>query len=418
MRPRTELALAGALLAVMVVVAAATGNRVRPRDNPDARASTYNDSREGIKGSADALERLGVTVGRWRERPVDLVRRVGGRRTLFAVVSPINAPSATEWTSMLALASDSLGSDLLLAGEASESAMQCLGYSVASDVFDSTRVRAPGSAAAPGDAWVHAHLVRAGGASARTRTRFSDDDPVHCAFAPDSLAADTLLVTEKGEAVMLRLRRNRPERSVTLVADAALLRNRTLRASPVAPVVLDALSRGYRRVTFDEYHQGVRVGGTMAGVFLSWSLEHPLGWIFWQLLAVCLIALVFGAVRFGPIRAGITRTRRSSLEHVQALATALSAASGHEIAIGAIVRGLRRRLAPTTVALAPRRGTVETNIADDWRPWVSSLVRHAPNDRVRRAAERLTDSANSPEPQSAVLAAANAVEDLWNDLRR
>ncbi len=416
MRQRTELALVGALLAFVVILAVATGNRFRPRDNPDVRASTYNGSREGIKGTAEALERLGVVVGRWRERPQGLVRRVGGNRTLFAVVSPSTAPTTSEWNDILALASDSAASALLLAGEAAAPAMQCFGYTIVSNVFDSTRVRAPNNTSAHGDAWVHARLTRFDS----TGKRFAGDDAMQCplALARRVFSADTILVTDKGDAVMLRLRRAGAAPTILLLADASLLRNRSMRSSRLAPVMLDVLSRGYRRVTFDEYHHGVRVGGTMAGLFLSWSIEHPLGWMFWQLLAVCLIALLFGAVRFGPIRAGIVRTRRSSLEHVQALATALAAARGHEIAIGAIVRGLRRRLSPTTVAVTPRRAAAESQLADDWRPWLASLVRHAPDDRVRQAAEALMASANSPEPQSAVLAAANAVEDLWNDLRR
>ena len=228
---------------------------------------------------------------------------------------------------------------------------------------------------------------------------------------------DTLLVSSRGQPVMVRLHPAAIENDILLVADASLLRNRVLRASRTAPLVLDALAHRHTRVVFDEYHQGEGVGGTMAGVLISWSATHPVGWMVWQMLVVALIALCFGAVRFGPIREGIVRTRRSPLEHVQALATALSAARGHEVAIGAIVRGLRRRLSSASTIATSARATGDHRPPDDWRAWLDSLVKHAPNDRARASAEALQRASAAPEPETAVLTAANAVEDLWTDMR-
>jgi hypothetical protein len=133
-----------------------------------------------------------------------------------------------------------------------------------------------------------------------------------------------------------------------------------------------------------------------------------MGWLVWQLVAVALIALLAGAVRFGPVRAAIPRTRRSPLEHVRALATALAAANGRRAAIGAMVRGLRRRLAPASSHASPH---------DEWRPWLATLVERAPNSQVRANAERLAQLADHPDSDTAVLSAANAVEDLWSSLR-
>ena len=77
---------------------------------------------------------------------------------------------------------------------------------------------------------------------------------------------------------------------------------------------------------------------------LDWSTRSPWGWVVWQLAAVGVIALLASGVRFGPVRRAIERRRRSPLEHVRALATALAAARGHDVAVRLMVQGLRRRL--------------------------------------------------------------------------
>jgi hypothetical protein len=73
-----------------------------------------------------------------------------------------------------------------------------------------------------------------------------------------------------------------------------------------------------------------------------------------------------------------------------------------------MVRGLRRRLAPALSHASPH---------DDWRPWLATLVERAPNSQVRANAERLAQLADHPDSDTAVLSAANAVEDLWSSLR-
>ena len=115
----------------------------------------------------------------------------------------------------------------------------------------------------------------------------------------------------------------------------------------------------YDQVLFEEYHHGFGAAGSLAGAVLAWSKSSPWGWLVWQGAIVGLVALLFGAVRFGLARPAIARTRRSPLEHVRALATALAAARGHDVAIAAIVRGLRRRLLPPALR---SRG--------DWRLWL------------------------------------------------
>lgn len=405
MRPRTELAVAAGVAVLLVVVAGATGRRMRGSDDPDPRASTFLAGRAGTQGLYDAVERLGMVAERWRERPRNLASKVWPPGTSFVVIDPSRSLSLAERTEIRSLAASDSGADLVLAGVGAEGLMRCFGYLVMPSVFDSSRVAMPGETPARDAAFVHAWLVPVRD-SARNDTRpFALSGGAPCATL-SAAVVDTLLTTPSGKLVMLRLRLSGADRQVLLIGDAALLRNRGLRESSTGPVVLDAVRGRSRRFVFDEYHHGYGPGGSMLSVTLAWSRRHPMGWLVWQLAIVGLLALVAGGVRFGPVRAAFTRQRRSPLEHVRALATALAAARGHRQAVAAIVRGLRRRLSPGTAH--PRT---------KWRPWLDDLVRRAPNAQVREQAERLARIADSANPDTAVLAAANAVEDVWQSLR-
>jgi hypothetical protein len=408
-RARKELLVAAGIVFVLLVIAVATGNVLRPNDDPDPRASSFLASRSGVKGAADAIERVGVQVVRWRRRTRALDRQLGEVPTTFAVVAPVVAPTPDELRELLAFGADSGRGDLFLAGEGLAPLMRCFGFGVFESVIDSVHAAPHGTTTRNDDPWVHAYLTPASDSVRRPRRSLLDGEDFTC----ERIAVariDTLVTNANRHPVAVRLARGDGSGDVTLVADAALLQNRVLRESRTAPVLLDALIGGNGRVVFDEYHQRFGEGGSMARIALAWSARNPIGWMTWQLVAVALLALVAGAVRFGPVRPAIPRTRRSPLEHVRALATALSASHGHAVAIGAIVRGLRRRLSPASTTVADRS-------RDDWREWLDSLVRHAPSPRARTSAERLLRAADDPQPDAAVLAAAHAVEDLWKDLR-
>jgi hypothetical protein len=102
----------------------------------------------------------------------------------------------------------------------------------------------------------------------------------------------------------------------------------------------------------------------------------------------------------------INRRRRSSLDHVRALATALAAARGHDVAIGSIVEGLRRRLLPA--GQRPR---------GNWREWLGPLGDNVQNQRARDAVRTLKTLTRPGQAPEGVLLAANAVEDVWEELR-
>jgi hypothetical protein len=283
--------------------------------------------------------------------------------------------------------------------------MRCFGYRVERKFADSLRAAPPGAPVGPRAPWVHARLLRTGDSVYVDSSRVFDVARVACRVPPIR-SVETLLIAGEHRTVALRLQRDDVDHQVILVADEDLFRNRALRYSDAGPFALGLFAGRYDRVVFEEYHQGFGASGSLAGATIAWSAGSPWGWAVWQAAAVGLLALLFGAMRFGPVRPAIPRTRRSPLEHVRALATALAAARGHDVAIGAIVRGLRRRLLPPGLRT---RG--------DWRAWLQQLDRSSMTPRARDALARLDSLTRPGQPSSGVLRAANAVEDLWQELR-
>jgi hypothetical protein len=401
MRPRTEAAIAVGALALLATLAATLGQRENRSEQEDPRASSYLPGPRGARGLADALIRLGLRVERFRRRLRQLaVDSLGGRGTILALVDPAFGFSVGEREEILAWHAGEPGGDLLLAGPGASGLMRCFGHRV--------DWRAPDSVALRGvSGWPRVGGVIAGMSDSvvTDSSRMADVGLTGCVVPPVA-HTDTLLLSMTGRVVALRLTRADVDRRVILLADAGLLRNRALRETPAGVFALDLLGGGYDRVIFEEAHQGFGMGGSLAGATLDWSLRSPWGWAAWQLAIVGVLALAAGAFRFGPVRSVVERRRRSPLEHVRALATALAAARGHDVAIGAIVQGLRRRLQP-----AGQRGR------GDWRPWVAHLTDTVRSARARDAARTLGSLTRSGQPPEGVLRAANAVEDVWEELR-
>ena len=160
---------------------------------------------------------------------------------------------------------------------------------------------------------------------------------------------------------------------------------------------------------WDEYHQGFgRAAPSLAAHTWEWMVHSPAGWAILQLVAVGLIWLAVTAVRFGPAREGVERRRRSPLEHLEALAAGLESAADSDTAVRRIVAGLRRRLS--------RAGHVGSG---DLETWLETLELATTSTRGRGAVRRLRHlitqrGGASPER---VLDAAQAVEDVWEELR-
>ena len=400
MRPRTELALASGLFLLLGLGAVALGSRRSRPQEDDERRSTFLSGPAGARGYADGLTRLGVTVERHR-RPLGTLERVigGAPRTLVALLGPTVGLTAAEGADLA-----QLPVDLLLSGPGAAWAIRCFGYRVVSRQRDSLPLLQPEGSEARPLPWVRAVLAQRSSPVATDSSGGSEARPVTC-VAPAALRVDTLLRATGGRPVVIRLALAR-DRTVTLVADDGLFSNRALRETAAGPFALGLVVPAYQRLVVDEYHHGYHASGSLAGAALAWSLRSPWGWAVWQCAIVGLVALFGSAVRFGPIRALIPRRRRSTLEHVRALATALAASRGHEVAVRLVIRGLRRRLSR---AGRPTSG--------EGAVWLESLLPAIRTDRGREALHALSAINRRRASTDDVLQAAHAVETLWEELK-
>jgi len=399
MRPRTELGVSAGLLLGLGLLVVAVGSQP-DRDTEDSRRSTYITGPGGASAFAEAAARLGVTVERYRRPTATLAAPDSAPRAVLAVLGPEMPLTAADARHLL-----QLPTDLLLAGQGAEAAIRCLGYRLYRRPWrDSIRTRSPEGAEdlpAPRIAVVLvAHAAREIVDTGAT----IDGRRVQCEV-PQPAAVDTLLETLRERPVVLRL--SYPEgRTVTLVSDDGLFRNRALRRTLAGAFVVGLVADRYQRMIVDEYHQGYVAAGSLGAAALAWSARSPWGWMVWQLIAVGLVALVASGIRFGPVRSAIERRRRSPMEHVRALATTLAAARGHDVAVRLMVQGLRRRLS--------RGGRPAVTDLDAWLEGLAPSVR---STRGREALETLTTTLRAPPDAASVLAAGNAVETLWEELK-
>lgn len=400
MRPRAELAIAVAVLLVLGIGMALLGSRNQPPPNTDPRRSTFVASPDGARALAEALTRLHVNVVRLRRRldstEVSPPPVTGGSVLAFLAPSqPLTGFDARQLARRVRG-----GGDLLLAGRSAGVAMTCYGWH-ATWLRDSVAVAVPGVSSSSRPARANAALAPLPDSAAADSAGIRR--AANCATT--ITRSDTLLATPSGQPIALRLTAASGA-IVTLVADGMLFSNRAMRQSDAGEFALGLFVGRYRQAIFDEYHHGFGPSGSLLGAILSWSVRSPWGWAGWQLAAVALLTLAAGAVRFGPPRRVIERRRRSPLEHVRALANALAAARGHDVAIGMQVQGLRRRLARSG---APARGPLG--------PWLERLAANLRTPRARAAAATLRSLTSSPQPAAAVLQAAEAVEDVWEELK-
>lgn len=400
MRPRVEIIIALVVVAALALAAGMLGLRRRAAPD-DFRRSTFLAGPFGAKGYAEVLKQFDVRIDRFRQRSAMLGQlSTGNRRPLLAVLSPTWF-DGVEARSLVRFAQRG---DLLLAGYTASLAMQCFGYDV--DVRgeeDSIPLYRPGS---PGetrpivytrDMVLSQRMVK----SVEDSSDLSAGTTLTCKVQ-EPARVDTLLVTGGGRPAALRLTLPKSG-SVTLVADGLMFSNRKMRETD-AGLFTVRLAASYDRVIFDEFVHGFGPSGSLFGAAIQWSLHSPWGWFGWQLIGFGLLALLAGAVRFGAPRKLIDRKRRSPLEHVRALATALKAAKGADVAVDLMVRGLRRRL---SAGAPPTRGEL--------RSWLQELAANVRTPRSKQAVTTLLNLTRRASPEQ-VLRAANAVEDVWQDL--
>jgi hypothetical protein len=395
MRPRTELTLAIGIVFVLGIVVTAIGSRgTRPEDE-DVRRSTYLAGPFGARGYAEAVEALGIRVSRHRGRTRALeALGAADSGVFYAVLDPAGPLSPLDGLALTEAVAQ--GGSLILAGRGAASAMACYGYAT---------TPVPGHAALiHGDTIdVWAGLTRLPDSVARRRALLDDGSDIACGPVPAQ--AETLLAALDGIPVALRLAPDSGG-TVMIVADGGLFANRALRETGAGEFALGLVAGRASRLIVDEYHHGFGPGGGMFAAVRSWLGDSPWGWAVLHLAAVSILALLAGAVRFGPARHVISRRRRSALEHVRALANALAAARGHDEAVALLVRGLRRRLA--------RPGE---RLRGDAREWLSELAARVTSPASQVAVATLQSLSRGRADADGVLRAAHAVEDVWHDLK-
>jgi hypothetical protein len=226
-----------------------------------------------------------------------------------------------------------------------------------------------------------------------------------------------LLAAADGRPVVVRLHYGNGG-TITLAADAGWFTNHVWRDTDVPVAILPLLippptptptPRRRMRVAWDEYHQGFgREGPSMEALTWDWLRHSAAGWAILQLVAVGLVWLAVTAVRFGPARPVIERRRRSPLEHLEALAAGLESAAASDTAVERMISGLRRRL---------RRAGTPAPDAGHLASWLDGLELAVSGTRGRAAVRRLRHLITQRGGDERVLAAAQAVEDVWEELR-
>jgi hypothetical protein len=400
MQPRAEALVGLGTLAVLVMMAGALGQRDNRAGSEDPRASSYLAGPAGARALAEALGRLGIAVDRHRRTLRQLpLESAGGARTALLVLDPMHPIRGADVGEVLGWSEAAGGGDLILAGDGARWLIRCFGYAVDWRGFDSVPLTGAG--------WqpVSAVLAATSDRIVTDSSRLADAGISTCEVPPVS-RVDTLLTTISGRVAALRLTREDTGGEVVLLSDAGPLRNRALRDTEAGPFALGLLAGRYQRALFEESTQGFGEGGSLGRALGEWSTRSPFGWGLWQLVVVGLLALGAGAVRFGPPRLLPGRRRRSPLEHVRALATALAAARGHDVAIGLLIEGLRRRLVPA--GQRPR---------GDRDAWLAQLAGNVRSARARHAVHTLQSLNRPGQRAEQVRRAANAVEDVWEELR-
>ncbi|HEY6158733.1 MAG TPA: DUF4350 domain-containing protein [Gemmatimonadales bacterium] len=399
-----EIGLVLLLVAILGATIWAGRRGAEPQPSFDVRASTFLSGPAGSRALHDVLIRLRIPVERRRAPLFDLTADARRRPTVLAVLDP---PLDLESAELDQVVRFVLGGGRVVAAGWGGGITSCVGWRL---VYPHAFLRGdsvPVVASRPGLVLPavanYLRLPRRDELDTKDRRRGEDADTCD-ALAP--VAQDTLLRLVGGDPVVLRLR-YAAGGSVTLIGDVGYVRNAAWRASRVPEFVVPLLAppRGGRLV-WDEYHQGFGKGRSPTRVLATWLLESPVGWAILQVVAVVLVGIAVAAVRFGPARSVIERRRRSPLEHLEALAAGLEGAAGVDTSVALAVGGLRRRLG--------RGGVLRP---DDQRTWLAALELALPTAAGRNAARRLQQIVSQPGGPERALAAAQAVEDVWEELR-
>ncbi len=410
MSSRLEIKLA-VLLAVAIGVAVWAAHRTPKPPAEDYRASTFLTGPSGSRAVYEVLVKLGRPVQR-RRAPLSTFSADTSRRpALLVVLNPWIPMQSTELEQIVRYVK--AGGAVLSAGNGG-GVLHCAGWRLKPDRWTDDSVNVSTSSDLRPLPPVARVLEPRPTDSTKTERRGLEGLVKHQPDSANSCAQlvperrEPLLYAANGLPVLLRLWYPGGG-SVTLASDAGWFTNRVWRDSDVPLVLLPLLTspRGERgRIVFDEYHQGFRRDEqSVTSLTWDWLRHSPVGWAVLQILAIALVWLAVMAVRFGPARDVVERRRRSPLEHLDALGAGLESAQDDETAVQRLIAGLQRRL---SVSRAER--------PDAWLEALELAMRGPEGRAAVRRLRHLVKERNGNDG-ARVLAVAQAVEDVWEQLR-
>ena len=375
------------LLAVAIAIGIWAANRKERTPDLDFRTSTYLNGPRGSKALHDVLTRLGRPSERRRTPLYTLATERAHRPAILVLLNPVIDLQDGELEQVTRYTRD--GGAVVAVGDGG-GVTACAGWRTQSGGIGNTDTIGVRSlqteARLPPTSLVLTARKSAPSEPERLeklrKGATEDSEPDACnTLRP--FAVDTVVVALNNRPAALRLR-YRGGGTITLVADPAWFTNRAWRDTDVPIALLPLLTpRRERpgRVVWDEYHQGFGYGnqGSFSSRTWSWLRSNPAGWAMLQLIAVALAWLAMTSVRFGPALSVIER----------------------------LALGLRRRLS--------RAGHVgDGNVL----PWLESLELAMRGSQGRAAVRRLHHLLTARvRDEQRVLLAAQAVEDVWEELR-
>ncbi|HKR55055.1 MAG TPA: DUF4350 domain-containing protein [Gemmatimonadales bacterium] len=398
MSVRAEIGLA-LLLALGITVAMVVGKKSGAPAAVYEPASTFASGPSGSRGPYEVLQELGVKVERRRIPLFDLNSETDHHPRILIILD-LEQPGLPLESSEIKQVAQFVqsGGMLVLAGFTGGIA-RCLPWAIRSQ----TSYRPDSFPVAP---VAGRDLPDVTNFFQPRRDSVAPGEGTHCPVFGVA-TTDTVVRTQSGRPVVLDLR-YRDGGRIVFLADDGWFRNTAWKTTNV-PYVLAPMIQSAARdrlVAFDEYHHGFSSSSAPA-LTIVWLMGTPVGWFLLQILLVGLVWLVVSAFRFGPALPVIDRRRRSPLEHLDALAAGLESSEGSQTALGLIVGGLRRRLSRTGEGPAAKAN----------EQWIAALMLAMPTAQGRGAVRRLREAFTKPGGGERVLAAANSVEDVWEELR-
>ncbi len=332
---RRALLIVGLFTAVVALLnpgAVERSERLRP--------STFFVGDGGARALYEVLEQLGRPVARWM-RPVDaLDPRDVSVLVLLHAEEEITEPDADALLGWVAR-----GGRLFYAPRPPGAPQETLARRLGVSVVDAAGRCRTGARAGE---WALSVLEGA-------PTEIAGVDQVFELAGLQADGIEPLLIDDEGGSPLVRLALGAGH--ILMLSDTGVLTNGGLRSSRLGPVAIRALLAlaPEDAVWFDEFHHGYEEGAGLFATTGRWLAGTHAGWSVIGSIVLLLATLVFAGVRFGPPLPAPPVPGRSSLEHVEALASAYQGAAARSRPARLLVEGLRQHLQlPDAAALEQR----------------------------------------------------------------